>query len=77
MSRRCDREGVAWHREAPRHAVLCAAGESDMLWEVHHLRWVYGVDHIPELHQRVMRHMRLRPVLPPWATVAGERGSRG
>ena len=64
MSRRCDREGVAWPRLAPREGRLARAGMLDVLWSTATLRGVYGFDHVEGLRGLTLRHLRERPVLP-------------
>lgn len=76
MSRRCQREGVAWYRRSDRgEDPIC-----DPLWNRHQTRVWWPEDDAAVVvrphHPYVMDHLRERPVLPPWATVAGGRGSR-
>ena len=70
MSRRCDREGVAWDdrlrgydRELLRAGVTC-----DALWEFFEWRITYGRGHESGHDGALMAHLRERPVLPPWWT---------
>lgn len=61
MSRRCDREGLQWPR--------LGAGErdthGDVLQASEVLRGVYRL--VRATHQRVLAHLRERPLLPPWS----------
>lgn len=72
MSRRSDREGV------PRDEPLCAddrqllrAGATcDVLWE--HAEWRFTYGRGPEHNESLMKHLRERPVLPPYGSAARE-----
>jgi hypothetical protein len=46
-----------------------------VLWELAEWRMTYGRGSVH--NEEILAHLRERPMLPPWVTVAGERGSRG
>lgn len=58
MSRRCDREGVPW----PRLGAGEWATHGDVLRASEVLRGVFWL--VRATHQRVLMHLRERPVLP-------------
>lgn len=70
MSRRCDREGVAWPRRGMRDRSALRWGwstdELDLLTR-HFNLWVPRVL-VRKRHPQAMAHLRERPTLPPWWT---------